>query len=336
MSVRGSYLFLIIIAAAAALIVFVAVRAYNRRLDRIASGELHDTHSSVPEPGTAVGAVYRTVLMAIVVVLLLTVSAMNGRLSALQNTAGNLQSNVNHLEMELSTLRAQAEQSLRRVTSSSTEILSTDWASRTAEVEFSAELREYASDTAVTLFLNGREIPLSQVAPGMYRARFTAGLFEKYDLPTICVTEGGRTVVEDSDFPETLFWDYLPMPGFSCQFSSDVVMGKLKYDGSYMIDADHTEDIESVMLTYLSGGRALKTLDLTAETLTHQTVVLEQGLQLDKDLTFLTEIVTKSGFRIVEQSTMIYEASPDFEDSDFLRILDQNGNVVWEENYGKS
>ncbi len=328
MSVKASYLFLIIIAAAAILIVFIAVRAYNRRLDKIANGELHDTHSPVPEPNTTVGAAYRTVLLTIVVVLLLTVSAMNGRLSSLQNAINNMQSTQRHLESEISMLREQAEQGMKRA-SSSWEILSADCESRACEVEFLADLREYTQDTAVSLRLNDREIPLEPYAAGAYRARFTADMFEAYDRAVLCVTENGRTTAEETDFPRDLFWDSLPMPSLRCHFSSDVIMGKMKYDGAYTIQTDRPEDVASVAVTYLSGGRELKTLDLTEATLAQQETVLEKGLPLERDLTFRIEIVTKSGFRIIDQSAMIYEASPDFEDTDFMMILDRDGNTVW-------
>ena len=332
MSVRASYLFLIIIAVAAILTVFIAIRAYNRRLDRIANGELHDTHSPVPEPNTTVGAAYRTVLLVIVVVLLLTVSAMNGKLISMQNTLNNVCSSQNQLKDELSMLREQAEQGLRRA-SSSWEILNADCESRTCEVEFFAELREYTQDTLVSLYLDDREIPLEPYAAGDYRARFTADLFGTWDRAVLCVTEDGRTVTEETDFPQGLFWESLPMPGIQCHFSSDVVKGKMKYDGAYTILADHTEDIESVTVTYLSGGRELKTLDLTEATLTGRETVLEKDLPIDKDLTFRIEIVTKSGFRIIDQSVMVYEATPDFEGTEFRMILDRDGNTLWKDKY---
>ncbi len=330
MSVKASYLFLIIIAAAAILIVFIAVRAYNRRLDKIANGELHDTHSPVPEPNTTVGAAYRTVLLTIVVVLLLTVSAMNGRLSSLQSALNNMQSTQRRLESEISMLREQTERGMKRTASTSWEILSADCESRTCEIEFLADLREYARDTAVSLHLNDRKIPLEPYAAGAYRARFTADMFETCDRAALCITEGDRTTVEETDFPQELFWESLPMPSLSCRFSSDVVMGKMKYDGAYTIQTDHPEDVASVAVTYLSGGRELTTHDLTEATLAQRETELEKGLPLEKDLTFRIEIVTKSGFRIIDQSVMIYETSPDFEDTDFIMILDRDGNTVWE------
>ena len=72
------------------------------------------------------------------------------------------------------------------------------------------------------------------------------------------------------------------------------------------------------------------TLDVTEETLNEQEIRLEKGLDLEDDLTFRIEILTKSGFRIVNRSVMIYDASLDVEDVDFLKVLDAGGNVVWE------
>ena len=62
-------------------------------------------------------------------------------------------------------------------------------------------------------------------------------------------------------------------------------------------------------------------------------ITLEKGLDLEKDLTFRLELVTKTGFRIVQQTVMIYEVPADVESRDYLRILDSEGNTLWEDDY---
>ena len=49
--------------------------------------------------------------------------------------------------------------------------------------------------------------------------------------------------------------------------------------------------------------------------------------------TFRLELVTKTGFRIVNQTVMIYQVPVDVESRDFLRILDSEGNTLWEDDY---
>ena len=44
--------FLVITFLVGIAIVIISVIAYNKRLDKITNGEVHDTHSRIPEPGT--------------------------------------------------------------------------------------------------------------------------------------------------------------------------------------------------------------------------------------------------------------------------------------------
>ena len=345
--------YLIIILVAAVVIIAASVIAYNRRLDKIASGDLRDTHSTIPEPGTTVGAVYKIVLMVVVVISLLTVSTANGMLISMQQDVNNLNSRIEQLNREIRSLREQSEQAQTLIASSSWDIVSADYANSTAEVRFSATLKEYSDSTAATLVfggggaakiggenaqvggtvITGREIPLEQTAPGVYAVTVNMNFFEEHTEPKLRVADGGRNYLETVDFPEYIFWDLLPMPGFECRFNSGMNFGKLKYDGSYTIDVKHLEDIESVTITYISGGRELKTIDFTKETLDHTWHELEEGLDVGNDLMFRTEIVTKTGFKIIENSVMIYDSSDDIEDEGRLIIQDLDGNTLWEDEY---
>ena len=380
--------YLIIILVAAVVIIAASVIAYNRRLDKITSGDLRDTHSTIPEPGTTVGAVYKIVLLVVVVISLLTVSTANGMLISMQQDVNNLNSRIEQLNREIRSLREQSEQAQTLIASSSWDIVSADYANSTAEVRFSATLKEYSDSTAATLVfggggaakiggenaqvggenaqigaenaqiggetaqiggetaqiggetaqvggtvITGREIPLEQTAPGVYAVTVNMNFFEEHTEPKLRVADGGRNYLETVDFPEYIFWDLLPMPGFECRFNSGMNFGKLKYDGSYTIDVKHLEDIESVTITYISGGRELKTIDFTKETLDHTWHELEEGLDVGNDLMFRTEIVTKTGFKIIEKSVMIYDSSDDIEDEGRLIIQDLDGNTLWEDEY---
>lgn len=324
--------YIIIMLVLAAVIVFVSVRAYNKRLDRIASGEARDTHSSIPEPSTTVSAVYRIVLMVLAVITLLTVSAVSGKINSMQNDIRDLHSALNQMSGEMEGLKRQLEDSEKIVSLYEWDIREPDYTARTATVYFSAVLKEYSADTAVTLNLGGHTVELAPTAdPGEYSGRFTAHFFEEYANPTICVSEAGKTFVEPCDFVEYVFWQFLPVPAIECRFSSGMKSGKLTYDGSYTIVPDNLEDVESVTVTYLTNGKEIKTLDATRQTLEREEITLEKDMNLDKDLCIRIEIVTKSGFRIEEQTVAIFEAMPDYEDTDYLRIMDLNGNIVWED-----
>lgn len=178
---------LIFMLIAAAVIILVCVIAYNRRMDKVANGEVRDRHSRIPDPETAVNGTYRIVLMAIATISMISIGALSGMVSSLQSSISSLKSDYHRLYREFSDLQEQLEADRR------------------------------------------------------------------------------------------LIADY------------------------------HTE-----------------------ETLNEQEIRLEKGLDLEDDLTFRIEILTKSGFRIVNRSVMIYDASLDVEDVDFLKVLDAGGNVVWE------
>ena len=147
------------------------------------------------------------------------------------------------------------------------------------------------------------------------------------------ITEDGKTTSEDADFPENLFWGYLPMPSLEATFESDYKLGKLSYGGSFVIRPDHLEDIQSVSLTYMTSGRDLKTIDVTKAVMEQEKITVEKDLKLEKDLTFRLEIVTKEGLKIVEQSIMIYATEYDDSNAEYLRIYDPKGNLIWEDKY---
>lgn len=324
-------LFIIIMLILAAAIVLISVLAYNRRLDRVAKGEARDTHSAIPEPKTTAGVIYRIVLIALVIVTLLSVSVMNGTVLSLQSAVDRLQSQNSRLSGEIDTLRDLLEQGDRLAEEEVFKVAGPDYTNFTAEVTYSVRLKSFTEDTAVALLLNSREIPLAPDGAGNYGSRFTANMFECFTQPTLRIDDGDTAVTEPADFPEYLFWDLLPMPGFTCRFTSDTVFGKLKYKGSFAVDLDRTEDVGSVSLTYLTGGRELKTVDITQQALRHEQITPEKGLPLEKDLTFRIEIATKTGLKIVQQSVMIYDEAIDPEELESLQILNSSNDVLWED-----
>ena len=321
---------LIFMLIAAAVIILVCVIAYNRRMDKVANGEVRDRHSRIPDPETTVNGTYRIVLMAIATISMISIGALSGMVSSLQSSISSLKSDYHRLCREFSDLQEQPEADRRLIADYHYEVEDLDYSNRTAEISLTVRLKEFTNDTKVTLQQNEKDIPLVKNGSGIYSGRFTAGLFDSYSQASFLITQDGKTVAESAELPESYVWEVLPMPSLACSFSSDVSFGKLKYEGSYLIETACPEEIESVSVTYMTGGRDLMTLDVTEETLNEQEIRLEKGLDLEDDLTFRIEILTKSGFRIVNRSVMIYDASLDVEDVDFLKVLDAGGNVVWE------
>lgn len=309
------------------------IYVYSKHPDKEAvGGEIQDSYSHVSGPQATANIAYKIALMAVAVITLLSVSTVVGLLNSMQHAINSLQSSQDQLRSDIYELQEQLEKGETYVESCSWEIINPDYAGRTAKVDYSVRLRRYSEGTQVTLSLNGEDVALEQKSAGIYGTSLTAGFFEGYEQPMICITEDGRTVTEDGDFPEYVFWDLLPIPSLSCNLSSGMAFGKINYKGLFLIQAEHLDEIQSATVTYMTGGRDLKTVDVTEETVKQQWITLEKGLKLDKDLTSRIEIVTKNGFKIIDQSVMIFGADTDLDHMDFMRVYDMDDHMLWEEN----
>ena len=90
---------------AAVLIIVVSIIIYNRRLDKVTRGELRDTHNPLPEPKTPAGVLYRTILIVIASVSLISIGTLSGLVTSLQNSVRELQSSNADINNELYDLR---------------------------------------------------------------------------------------------------------------------------------------------------------------------------------------------------------------------------------------
>ena len=323
--------FVLILLGIAAAIVIISIVLYNKHLDKITRGEIHDTHSALPEPGTAASVIYKIVLMIVTLAMVFSISAVSSLLITLQSNMSQLRQSQERLSREVSELSRQITEQASLVRTCEWEFLNPDYATQTAQVRYSVVLKQYSDGTQVSLNLDGKEIKLAKEGTGTYGGTFEAGFFERYGQMLLCITEDGKTITEDTDFPEYVFWNYFPLPSIAGQFTSDYHSGKLTYGGSYSIDMEPIEEVEKVTLSYLTSGQVLKTMDVTQDVIKHEWTELEKGLKLEKDLTFKIEIETKTGFKIVDQSVMIYATEFNLENAEFLQIYDANGKLVWED-----
>ena len=327
--------FLIAALLVGALIVYLSARAYNKRLDRIANGEEHDTHSSVPEPRAAMGVIYKTILMGIAAVSLIAISVLQGKVNALQQRVDRLNSQQNDLMQELRGFHNDFLTRDSLVSGSSYDVLDHDAAARTAKIHYDVALKEYTADTKVALCLNDREIPLEPNGYGVYAADFEADLFDWFEYSTLKITDGETTKSEAAEVYGEFFREVLPMPELSCHFDTTEPSSSLKVEGGYTIYSGNVREIESASVTYMTGGKDVKTLDVTEKVMNGEEITLEKGLPLEKDLTFRIEFKTKSGLRIVQTTVMVYNVSaeddPDPTEKDNLQIYDLNGELLWDQ-----
>ena len=332
---------IVFMVVAAILIITVSIIIYNRRLDKVTRGELHDTHNPLPEPKTTAGVLYRTILIVIVSISLISIGTMSGLVVSLQNSVRDLQTSNTDISNELYSLRTMLDEQAKLISDYNWDFENIDYDSLEADIIVKAHLKEFADDTEVTLSINGNSIPMEKdaVELGTYCGRFHVSLFDELMNGAVLIKTAGVFTSENIDIAESLTWDFFPFPGISTRFTSErTANGKLKYDGAYTVMFDNDEyhnikktGISKVMVTYMTSGRELKTIDITQQALNREEIVLESGLEIDKDLTFRFEITTDSGYKLIQNSVMIHDMAIDPDSIEGARIEDTNGNVVWQE-----
>ena len=331
---------IIVMAIAAILIITISIIIYNRRLDKVTRGELHDTHNPLPEPGTTAGVLYRTILIAIVCVSLISIGTLSGSVTSLQNSVADLQRSNADINNELYSLRMALDEQARLISDYDWNFENVDYDSLTADIIVKVHLKEFADDTEVTLSINGNSIPMEKDTsePGSYNGRFHVSLFDELMNGTVLIKTAGIFTSENIDIAESLVWDFFPFPAISSRFTSErTAGGKLKYDGAYTVTFEYDEchdirktGISNVMVTYMTSGRELKTLDITQQALNQEEIAIESGLEIDKDLTFRFEITTDTGYKLIENTVMIHDMATDPDSLEASRIEAPDGNVVWQ------
>ena len=321
--------FIIIILIIAAIIIFVSFCLYNKRLQKIADGELRDTHTRIPEPGTTAGITYRTVLIGLAIIAILGISSINGLIRSLNNNMNDLSSKQYELSLKLTEMQNQMEQRDRMVSDFTWEITDKDVNLKTAGVTFWVDLKQYSDNTAVTLALKEREIPLTKTGPGTFSGTATLDIFEGYDIVKICIRENDVTRVENMDFYQSLFLELFPMPRLECSFSVKEANGKMKCNGSYKFSFDNRDQIKKVKVTLLGDGKEIQTFDATDMAKDDTRIELEKNTTVEKDLVLQLEVITNDDYKLVQRQVLVYSTSAG-SDEDYERIYDRDGNQIWE------
>ncbi|MCR5458511.1 MAG: hypothetical protein K6F51_01310 [Acetatifactor sp.] len=321
-----SLIFMFIIAI---IIILLSIYAYNKRLDKIAKGELRDAHSNVPEPAATAGVTYKAVLIALSIVAILSISRANGMIDSLNNTINNMKGTQHEMNMEILELQRQVAQSEKLVSNLSWQISGQDMEKKTVDLFFSVDLKQYSDLTRVTLALKDKEILLTKSTPGTFTGTLTTDLFASYDELKVCITEGNLTKVESEEFSHYLFWDVLPLPSLACSGESKDSFGKIKYNGWFSFQYQAPDKLEKVTVTYVADGKDVKTFDATSEAKTGARIDLDKDITVEKNLAIRTTVITTYGYRIETQNVITYKAEPDCMGEDYERIYDANGNLVW-------
>ena len=328
-------IYIILMLIVAALIVIASIIIYNRHLDKVTKGEAHDTHSSIPEPKTTAGVIYKTILMAVVILTFLNVSTLNGQVSGLQARINNLESDLSTIQSRLYDIQEGQREQDSRLESFEVNVGEADLDTNTVPVSVKAILKEYTDETEARLVLENGEYDLKNEGYGVFTCSVISGLFDECTDPKVVIFEPGRTYSEHVDYPSELFYEYFPIPGYETSFKSDIgLTGSMKYSGEYtVIIFGNPQNIEKATLTYVSNGQDLKSMDVTESVMNSERLTLEKGLDIKRDLTFRLEILTKDGYRIENQSLLMFEAIEYPDDYEYERIYGPDGTLLWDNDY---
>ncbi len=313
----------------AAIIIYCAIRAYNKRMDQITNGEVHGTHSFIPEPQDTVNAVYRAVLMGLAIMTLFSVSTLTGKIFSLESDINNLRSTQDNLYREIYELRTAMENQDKLISSYEFGYKDSDYASHTVTADLSVYLKEYAEDTEVTLILGDREIPMTKGTAGCWSTQFEADFFTSISETPVIIKTGGTRYQENLQLFKEIFYDYLPIPSLECKIDS----GLNSYSGWYRIVTDMPEQIQSASVTYMTDNTDLKTVDVTEQAQQLEQINLEKGLKLKKDLTLRIEIITTTGYKITNRTSVIFEADGSDYGEDYIKIEGLDGTTYWYESW---
>ena len=320
----------IILIVIAVIIVVVSLLAYNKRLDKVTSGEIRDTHSKLPEPGTTAGVTYKTVLICLTIIAVLSISTMIGQINSMSSNLSSMQTKLHEINMDLLEMQRKVEENGRLTTDLSWEVTGEDLEKKTVDLKFTVGLKQYSDDTKVKMVLGDHEFALTKETAGTFSGQLTTDLFQSYDQLKVCITEGAITKVETTDFYQDLFYDILPFGGIECNFNSKDFGNKTKCSGWYRLVVYNPDKLQKVTVTCLVDGKEHKTFDATKMAKESTQIDLDKDLTIEKDLSLIVETLSTDGYKIEKKYVLVYRTPAGSDVEEYERVYDEAGNLVWE------
>ena len=314
----------------AAVIIIISIILYNRRLDRIARGEQRDAHSNMPEPRTMASLIYKATMFTLVLLTFLNTSSMKSQLDSLQSA---MHSRMNDLNRAISELESRLEEEERRVFDFQWEVKDADLENETATVQLSAFLKEYTSETSGIFSVGGRSVPLTVREDGALIGEFSENIFADLGEVKIVIKEGERSTAENFDWMGTLYESVLPVPNLHTN-ELEIRNGRI-IGGTYDLAVSPVfyDDIERVNAVYITGGKEVRTADITEKVLKDEYISIDTDIKNEDYLILRVDLYTKSGFTIKERLildyTVPYDNDPWFMNDLQRRVFDQNGTLLY-------
>ena len=320
----------IILIVIAIIIVIVSLLAYNKRLDKVTSGEIRDTHSKLPEPGTTAGVTYKTVLICLTIIAVLSISTMIGQINSMSSNLSSMQTKLHEINMDLLEMQRKVEENGRLTTDLSWEVTGENPEKKTVDLKFTVGLKQYSDDTKVKMVLGDHEFALTKETAGTFCGQLTTELFQSYDQLKVCITEGAITKVETTDFYQNLFYEVLPFGGLECNFNSKDFGNKTKCSGWYRLVVYNPDKLQKVTVTCLVDGKEYKTFDATKMAKEYTQIDLDKDLSIEKDLSLLVETISTNGYKIEKKYVLVYRTPAGSDAEEYEKVYDEAGNLVWQ------
>lgn len=323
-----------IIIILALVIIGVIIFAYNKRLDKVVKGEVHDIHSNIPEPKTAISTTYQAVLMILVVILVLNLFSMGNKINSLENELNNMKSEA---AMSMGELERKVDELVSANEAASIygyEIYEYDEKGDTAKIRLEVKMNEFTEGAEVLVVLKGKrgdtEVKCELANSGLFVGTSSIDVFDDINGAVIKIKNNGTTkIVEDNDFFVEPFCDYykLVMASGSAGTSTSLFSDKSDFHAEYVYSVENIERIKSVTAVLFVDDVEYERKDITQQVIDGTKVKFEvKGF--NKNVVKQLEVEYINGYKSVERSMV-----QDFEnagDGYNLKIYDANGNIKYE------
>lgn len=188
-------IYVILLIIVAAVIIFISIYRYNRHLDKVTKGEVHDTHSSIPEPRTTAGVSYKIVLMVIVIMTFIGVSTVSGIVSSMQARMNNLDSDMRNLYNQMYQMQEDLKKQSSHIADFTYTIGDVNLDTYRVKIDNELTLKEYTDDTTVKFAVGGRTYDMDYAGNGIYTLSIERNIFEEDFEAQIIIKEPGKNYV---------------------------------------------------------------------------------------------------------------------------------------------
>ena len=257
--------FLIILFAVIVLAVIISIRVYQRHLDRVVEGKERDVHTHVVEPRT----VLTWIVAGLFVIFMINTMIENAALrTQVENMEQELAQNQRSILYRLQDLEERLDNKDKLADEYDFSFGKINTQEKTVEVLWTVSLKEYTSDTIVSISYGASTCYLSKKG-SKFVGTMQAPLFEEYARPLLAVEtdDGIKTQELESTFSGVLGEQILSMTeDWNSSYHSEwTTEGNLHVFGVQGVAVKHwfpDADLTGIKLTFRCNDVAVKSIPI--------------------------------------------------------------------------